>query len=146
MEPKGSQKSALSSTEALYTSRSFTRRLDTALRYSGRVLGVKRDVSVLRTRGVDRDRSDHNCGMQFVDQELADKQESDMRIIQNGGHSIRQCCLFNTHVRTHIISIHSMLYSCPHRNSDNYTISMEYSFLARGRWRAQRWCHLTAPG
>ena len=38
-------KSALSSTEALYTSRSFTRRLDTALRYSGRVLGVKRDVS-----------------------------------------------------------------------------------------------------
>ena len=46
---------------------------------------------MLGTRGGDSDRGDHNCGMQFVEQELADKEESDMRIIQNGGHSIRQC-------------------------------------------------------
>ena len=41
---------------------------------------------MLRAKVGDRDKGDDSWGMQFVDLELTDKEESDMHIIQKGGH------------------------------------------------------------
>ena len=76
---------------------------------------------------------------------VTNQKDTSINMQKNNDYHLSQFDIFDAILHNKTSFLFTPRYPYHHRNSDSHAISTEYSFLTRGRGRAQRCCHLTAP-